>query len=71
MTRRSPVIDIVPALVSALAGAPEIPRSSSVAALAASEPAFTSVQPELLGVRNSYSNAWGDYDNDGDLDLAP
>jgi hypothetical protein len=33
-------------------------------------PAFRSVQPELLGVANSYSNAWGDYDNDGDLDLA-
>ena len=33
-------------------------------------PAFTSVQPELLGVANSFSNAWGDYDNDGDLDLA-
>src|SRR5450830_739622 len=31
---------------------------------------FISVQPELLGVPNSYSNAWGDYDNDGDLDLA-
>ena len=31
---------------------------------------FTSVQPELLGLPNSFSNAWGDYDNDGDLDLA-
>ncbi|MDP1891469.1 MAG: CRTAC1 family protein [Gemmatimonadaceae bacterium] len=31
---------------------------------------FASVQPELLAVANSYSNAWGDYDNDGDLDLA-
>jgi hypothetical protein len=39
-------------------------------AVTADEPAFTSVQPELLGVANSYSNAWGDYDNDGDLDLA-
>jgi hypothetical protein len=34
------------------------------------EPKFTSIQPELLAVPNSYSNAWGDYDNDGDLDLA-
>ena len=33
-------------------------------------PRFTSVQPELLGVPNSFANAWGDYDNDGDLDLA-
>ncbi len=31
---------------------------------------FTSVQPDLLGVANSYSNAWGDFDGDGDLDLA-
>ena len=31
---------------------------------------FVSVQTELLAVPNSYSNAWGDYDNDGDLDLA-
>jgi hypothetical protein len=26
--------------------------------------------PDLLGVANSSSNAWGDSDNDGDLDLA-
>ncbi len=58
--------------------------SASVAALVPAGPAaapaaqpaapealhFMSVQPELLGVANSYSNAWGDYDNDGDLDLA-
>jgi hypothetical protein len=31
---------------------------------------FASVQPALLAVPNSYANAWGDYDNDGDLDLA-
>jgi hypothetical protein len=33
-------------------------------------PPFVSVQTELFAVPNSYSNAWGDYDNDGDLDLA-
>jgi hypothetical protein len=32
--------------------------------------AFTSVQPEILSVPHSYSNAWGDFDNDGDVDLA-
>ncbi len=36
----------------------------------ADEPPFQAVQAELLAVPNSYSNAWGDYDNDGDADLA-
>jgi hypothetical protein len=31
---------------------------------------FTSVQSELLGVKHSFANAWGDFDNDDDLDLA-
>jgi FG-GAP-like repeat/ASPIC and UnbV len=31
---------------------------------------FMSVQPEMLGVPHSYSNAWADFDNDGDVDLA-
>jgi len=40
------------------------------AVLAADEPPFVSVQTQLFAVPNSYSNAWGDYDGDGDLDLA-
>lgn len=31
---------------------------------------FEPVQAELFAVRNSLSNAWGDFDNDGDSDLA-
>jgi FG-GAP-like repeat len=53
-------------LLSFIAGAPS--RSFDVAARQTLP--FVSVQPDLLGVANSYSNAWGDYDNDGDLDLA-
>ncbi|KAB2862969.1 MAG: VCBS repeat-containing protein, partial [Bauldia sp.] len=30
---------------------------------------FRSVQPELFATPNSFSNAWGDFDDDGDLDL--
>lgn len=41
-----------------------------VAATPAREPAFAPVQPELLGMAGSLSNAWADFDNDGDLDLA-
>ena len=42
----------------------------ALGAFAAEEPPFVSIQTELFAVPNSYSNAWGDYDNDGDLDLA-
>ncbi len=32
-------------------------------------PHFTSVQPDLFGAGGSFTNAWGDYDGDGDADL--
>src|SRR5687767_2340772 len=32
-------------------------------------PAFEPVQPELFSTGNTLSNAWADYDGDGDLDL--
>lgn len=41
-----------------------------VAAGPAKDPPFAPVQPELLGMPGSLSNAWADFDNDGDLDLA-
>lgn len=37
---------------------------------AAPEPALVPIQPELLGVVGSLSNAWADIDRDGDLDMA-
>jgi FG-GAP-like repeat/ASPIC and UnbV len=39
-------------------------------ARAATQPAFTAIQRETFSVPGSLSNAWADFDNDGDLDLA-
>jgi len=68
MTHRQTLVALaVAAAVAGVAGcaAPSAPAESGPAA-----PSFTSVQPDLLGVANSYSSAWGDFDNDDDLDLA-
>lgn len=40
------------------------------AAASVGEPAFTPIQRELFAMPGSLSNSWGDFDNDGDLDLA-
>jgi len=43
---------------------------SSVASFASAQaPAFELVQPELFGAPETLTNAWADYDNDGDYDL--
>ncbi|MPT47154.1 MAG: CRTAC1 family protein [Sphingobium sp.] len=53
------VLALIPAMASAQDKAETLPKLP-----------FTSIQPEMFGMVGSLSNAWGDFDNDGDLDLA-
>lgn len=43
---------------------------SAVAAAQTTQPPFVAVQRDMLAVAGSLSNAWADYDKDGDLDYA-
>ena len=40
-----------------------------VVATSAAPPSFQPVQPDLLSTGGAFTNAWADYDGDGDLDL--
>ncbi len=44
-------------------------KDPSAAANPANEPRFAMVQPELFAAAGGQCSAWGDFDNDGDLDL--
>ena len=52
------------------AGAASLALMVAASGAAAGEPAFTSVQVEGFSVPGALSNAWADFDNDGDLPLS-
>ncbi|NQE63872.1 CRTAC1 family protein [Caulobacter sp. RHG1] len=57
-------------MASSLLAAVLMAGAAHAAQKGAADPAFTSIQPEIFSVPGSLSNAWADFDKDGDLDLA-
>jgi FG-GAP-like repeat/ASPIC and UnbV len=70
MTRPKRLFPWAPAGVLLLTAFEASPPAVATQTPNAAAPAFVSVQPDLVAVPNSFSNAWADFDNDGDLDLA-
>ncbi|MEM8920985.1 MAG: VCBS repeat-containing protein, partial [Pseudomonadota bacterium] len=68
-TKRSKTAPLSSKLIGA-ASALVLAACATGASADTEEPPFTSIQPELFGVAGSLSNAWADYDDDGDLDFA-
>ncbi len=57
-------------MASSLLAAVLMAGAAHAAQKGAADPAFTSIQTETFAVPGSLSNAWADFDKDGDLDLA-
>ncbi len=66
MISKSATIPALGALAIALSGC----TTAAIAQTEVPAPAFTSIQPETFGIAGSLSNAWADFDKDGDLDFA-